>query len=78
MQDYDHSGRLDDAVWPAASGPVARDAIRQTIILGIVAAEVFRALLVEGLTPPSHRDVFRLEVGGEVRVVFEVREPHAG
>src|SRR5260370_10139773 len=78
MQDDEHSRWLGAAVWAAASGPGAREGVRQRIILGIVAAEVFGALVIESLTPRSHRDVLRLEVGGEVRVVFEVREPHAG
>jgi len=71
MQDHDHPSRLDDAAWRAASGPVTRDAVRQTVILGIVAAEVFGALVIESLSPRSHRDAF-LEVGGEVKVVFDV------
>src|SRR5438094_759929 len=54
------------------------DGVPQTIILGIVAAEGFGALVIESLTPRSHGDVLRLEVGSEVSVVFEVREPHPG
>src|SRR5262245_40982346 len=54
MQDHDHPRRLDDAAWCAASGPVARDAVRQTVILRIVAAEVFGALVIESLGPRSH------------------------
>src|SRR5262245_342858 len=78
VQDYDHGRCLDDAVWTAAGSPVARDAVRQTVILGIVSAESFDALVEEGLSPRSHRDVFRLKVGGEVPVVFDVRAPKAG
>ena len=78
IQDHDHFSRLDNAAWRGASSPVTWDAVRQTIILGIVAAEGFGALVVESLAPRSHRDVFHLEVGGEVPIVFEVRKPHAG
>src|SRR5437867_232412 len=78
VQDHDHAGRLDDAVWPAAGSPIARDAVWQTVILGIVAAEGLDALVEESLSPWSHGYIFRLEVGGEVPIVFEVRTPHAG
>src|SRR5262245_14979902 len=71
IQDHDHPSRLDDAAWRAAGGPVARDAVGQTVILGVVTAEVFSALVKESLSPRSHRDAF-LEVGGEVKVEFDV------